>query len=200
MTLFYKLGDKVYINITNACPCSCLFCLRKDGDGVGDAQSLWLEREPELEELKAAFDEYNLADMTEIVFCGYGEPMERADTVMQLSRYMKTKSNLPIRINTNGLVKLINPSFDLSQLCEVDSISVSLNADDEAEYFRLTRSRFGIPSYRAMLAFAEEAKKYTKVVFTLVDVLEAERVEWCRQIADKMGIPLNIRTYITDER
>ena len=36
MTIFYEFEGKLYANITNRCPCSCVFCIRKNGDSVAD--------------------------------------------------------------------------------------------------------------------------------------------------------------------
>ncbi len=51
MTIFYEFEGKLYANITNKCPCSCVFCIRKNGDSVADNDSLWLEHEPSYEEI-----------------------------------------------------------------------------------------------------------------------------------------------------
>ena len=56
MTISYAIGNKLYMNITNKCPCSCTFCIRKNGDGAYGSDSLWLEHEPSFEEIKQAFD------------------------------------------------------------------------------------------------------------------------------------------------
>jgi TatD family-associated radical SAM protein len=196
MTIFYTLGNKLYANITNRCPCSCVFCLRESGEGVGSASSLRLEREPGLDEIKADFDAQDITGMTEIVFCGYGEPMERAEIVIRVSEYIKSKCSLPVRLNTSGLVKLINPDFDMSELKILDCISISLNADDEEEYLRLTGAKFGRTAYSAMLLFAQQAKKYTDVIFTVVDVIGKARTENCRKLAENMKIPLRVRHYV----
>jgi MoaA/NifB/PqqE/SkfB family radical SAM enzyme len=73
---------------------------------------------------------------------------------------------------------------------------VSLNASDKHEYLRLTRSKFGIKSFSAMLEFAQEAKKYTQVIFTVVDVIGEEEIKKCRKLAEKLEIPLRIRTFV----
>jgi TatD family-associated radical SAM protein len=197
MTIFYKLYDKLYINLTNRCSCACVFCLRDSGKGVGDADTLWLPHEPSLEEICAAFDAVNISGMTEIVFCGYGEPMERADAVIAACEYIKSKCALPVRLNTNGLVKLIAPDFDMSSLRLFDSVSVSLNADSAEEYVRITQPKFGLESFEIMKNFAREAKEFTAVSFSVVDIIGAERIENCRKIAEDMNIPLRIRGHVT---
>lgn len=193
MNIFYRAGDRLFVNITNACPCDCIFCIRKISDGYGDADSLWLEREPTLDEIKAAFDaRRDLDEIREIVFCGFGEPMEREEDVILLAKYFK-KTGKKIRINTNGLVRLIHPGFDIAKLSEVDSVSISLNADTAEEYLRVTRPRFGAAAYEEMLSFAAAAKNYTQAAFTIVGILEPHRAENCRKIAENLGVHFRIR-------
>ncbi|MCL1789445.1 MAG: TatD family nuclease-associated radical SAM protein [Oscillospiraceae bacterium] len=197
MTLFYRLGDKLYVNITNRCSCDCVFCIRRNCDSVGDADSLWLEREPTINEVKSAFDSFSeqeLNDVNEIVFCGYGEPMERADDVISVTEYIKSKTPLPVRLNTNGLVKLINPGFDISRVSVFDSISVSLNADNAVDYQKLTRTVFGEGSFESMFEFAKQVKEYTNVFFTVVDV-EDVNVKKCKAVSEEAGIILRVRHY-----
>jgi len=204
MTIVYKLGNALYLNITNACPCSCVFCIRNLTDGVGSAASLWLEHEPSLDEIKTAIDAHRpFSGIDEIVFCGFGEPMERADIVIAVSEYIKSFNSsffigqekpAQVRLNTNGLVFLMWPGFDVSRLAVIDAVSISLNADDPAEYLRLTQSKFGEGSFDSMLAFAREAMKYTSVVFSVVDGnLSDDRLINCQKIAGEIGVPLRVR-------
>jgi len=197
MTIFYRLGNKLYVNITNTCPCACVFCIRNLTDTVGDANSLWLEREPTIDEIKQAFDaRQDLHEVDEIVFCGYGEPMVRASDIVEITHYMKSKTMLPVRVNTNGLVKLIDPTFEIDRLVIMDSISVSLNADDAGEYLRIVQPDFGIASYDALLEFVEEIKEFVNVTLTVMEILGAERIANCRQIADALGVELRVREFM----
>ncbi|MEE3433856.1 MAG: radical SAM protein, partial [Lachnospiraceae bacterium] len=44
-------GKNVYVNMTNKCPCSCVFCLRQTKK-LMEGNSLWLsEGEPSVEEV-----------------------------------------------------------------------------------------------------------------------------------------------------
>ena len=197
MTLYYRLGANLYVNVTNLCSCDCVFCIRGHTVGVGSADNLWLEREPTVRELIEAFDQRIIRGsepINEIVFCGFGEPLEKADIVVELARHIKSKCSHLIRLNTNGLVKLINPGFDTINLSVFDSISVSLNAASADEYVKVTRPRFGAESFEAMLSFAREMKSFAKVQFTIVETLSEEGQKKCRELADKMGIPLIIRS------
>ena len=60
MTILYTVGDKLYINLTNKCPCSCTFCIRQNGDGAYGSDSLWLDREPTVDEVLSELEKYDL--------------------------------------------------------------------------------------------------------------------------------------------
>ncbi|MCL2286013.1 MAG: TatD family nuclease-associated radical SAM protein [Firmicutes bacterium] len=198
MTIIYRLGNSLYLNITNRCPCACVFCIRNLTDSVGDAETLWLEREPTVEEVKLALDRrQDINHINEFVFCGYGEPMARANELIEISAYIKEQTGLKVRVNTNGLVKLLVPSFEINRWANVvDSLSVSLNADDAEEYVRLVNPEFGLRSYNAMMDFVKEAKKYTDVTLTVLEDLAPQRIENCRRIARDLKLPLRVRTFI----
>lgn len=200
MTIFYKFNGQLYINITNGCPCDCVFCLRNNSDSVVGNDPLWLEHEPSFEEITAAFDKFDKTGCTDAVFCGYGEPTVRADMLVKTAEYIRKNSDLKIRLNTNGLVKLIHPDFDLTRLKGfIDKTSVSLNAPDAVRYNEVTRPSFGGKAFEVMLNFAAEAKAMgIETGFTVVDIISAEEIEKCRALAEKMGIPLRVRAYVTD--
>ena len=193
MTIFYKLENKLYVNITNDCPCDCTFCIRNSYNGVGDASSLWLEYPPTLQEIFTAFDHQELSDVDEIVFCGYGEPLARGNEISVITAYLRSKTSLPFRLNTNGLAILLFSHFDVESLAIFDTISVSLNADDADEYVRLVQPVFGKKSYNAVLDFIKKAREHTTVIATVVDILAPERIENCRKIAEELGVQFRVR-------
>lgn len=51
MTILYRVHHGLYVNLTNRCSCACTFCVRGLSDSVGEAESLWLSREPTYEEV-----------------------------------------------------------------------------------------------------------------------------------------------------
>lgn len=160
---------------------------------MNENESLWLEREPSLGEIMSAFDERrDLHELEEVVFCGFGEPMERPEDVITLTSHFK-KSGMKVRLNTNGLVRLMHPDFDISLLEELDVISISLNADNADEYLRVTRPRFGKAAYEEMLSFAAAVKNYTQVILSIVGVIEPCRIENCRKIAERLGVAFRVR-------
>ena len=74
MNILYQVHNNLYVNLTNRCPCACTFCLRQTMDSVAaDDATLWLEHEPEVKEVIAEFDKFDMSVYDEVVFCGYGE-------------------------------------------------------------------------------------------------------------------------------
>lgn len=196
--IVYTYENSVYMNITNRCPCSCVFCIRSNGDGLGSAESLRLKKDPTLDEIKAEIDEFDFSSYDEVVFCGYGEPTQAIDNLIAAAKYLKEKHGLKIRLNTNGLSDLINGRETAKELGEVvDSISISLNAPNAERYQEVSRSKFGEAAFSALLKFAEDCKKYIpKIKFTVVDVISEEEIAECEKIAEKMQIPLRVREWI----
>ncbi len=196
LTMLYTVGDKIYVNLTNRCPCACTFCIRQNGDGAYGSDSLWLEREPTVDEVIAEFGKYDISKYTEVVFCGYGEPMERAEDVAFIGRYIKENLGLPVRLNTNGLGDKIHGRSTAEMLeGAVDIVSISLNQCDKEKYNAVTRPKWE-DGFDAMISFAADCKKYVpKVMFTVVDVIPPEDISRCKALAMSLGIELRVRPY-----
>jgi len=198
MTITYVVKNGIYVNMTNRCPCACTFCLRQNGDGIFGSGPLSLEREPHAKEVCDSIDTWKLAEYDEVVFCGYGEPTERLEELLQVAAHIKEKSDIKIRINTNGLSDLICGERTAPKLKGlIDTVSVSLNATNKEEYFRMVRPKFGPDSYDAMLRFTKECTEYVPdVIMTVVDVVTSkEEQERCREICEALGATLRVRPY-----
>ena len=195
MTILYDYKESLYVNITNQCPCSCVFCIRKETDHVGNSDSLWLNHEPTAEEVKEEFKKFNLEKYDEIVFCGYGEPLVRINEVIEIAKFIRSISDLKIRINTNGLSDLIhNKKTAMLLKGNIDSVSISLNAPNKTKYNEVTRPKFGEKSFDALLDFAADCKEYVEEVnFSVVDEISNEEIEESQKLADKMNIVLKVR-------
>ena len=198
MVILYEVYDNLYVNLTNKCPCACTFCLRQTRDEMNHSGSLWLEREPGVEEVKAEFDKFDMQKYKEVVFCGFGEPTERLEDLLEIAAFVKEKFNKPIRINTNGLSDLIWQK-DTAPMYKglVDTVSISLNTPNKERYYELTRSKFGIDSYDAMLNFAGNISKYVPhvVLSTVATTLTAEEEHQCAQICERLGVTYRIRPW-----
>ena len=187
-----------YVNLTNQCTCACTFCLRSLKN-MAEEHSLWLKSEPPETEVRAALSALPWENVSEIVFCGFGEPTMRLETLKNLLRWIRAEHpDVKTRLNTNGLSDLFYgrdtaPDFDGL----LDTVSISLNASNAERYYELTRNRFGLPAFDAMLSFAEHAKAYVPdVVLTVVDHVEDDgEIARCRALCESRGLRLRVRPY-----
>ena len=195
--ILYVYKDKVYLNITNKCPCACTFCIRSKKDAIGDASNLWLNHNPSFDEVKSAIDAFDFTGYNEIIFCGYGEPTNSFDVLVKTAQYIRSKLGIKIRVNTNGLGSLVNGRDISAELCSnVDAVSISLNCSNKEDYLKTVRPKFGIDSFDEMLDFAKKCRALTEnVVLSVVDVIGEEEVEKCKKIAEGLNIPLRVRKY-----
>ena len=204
MTITYEYEDALYVNLTNKCNCACEFCLRqgKAQGSIYTEDSLWLEREPTRQEALDSFLGRDVCSYREIVFCGYGEPTYRLDDLLWLVDQLKERYGQqlpPVRINTNGHANLICGRDVCPELKgRIDTLSISLNATNAADYVALCHPAQGEAAYQAMLDFAKEAAAYVPhVILTIVDKDKTpEEIERCRQIASELGVKLRVRTFI----
>ena len=192
----YDYFGSLYINLTNRCDCRCIFCIRdQDASALG---GLWLRAEPTREEVLDEILAQDLTQYAEIVFCGYGEPTERIDTVVSIAGWIKEVCpEAKLRINTNGLGDLVNGRSIAEELCTaVDTVSVSLNAGTEDEYMKVTRPRFS-NAFTAMQQFTADCVATGKadVVMSVVDVIPQEQIDASREIAEKLGAVLRVRKF-----
>ena len=189
----YVINNKIYINLTNRCSNKCDFCIRQGRKGMADT-TLWIEDEPDAEDviaqLPANLDEYD----GEVVFCGFGEPTYNLETLDEVASYLHCVDKTT-RINTNGQANLIHGE-DVTDLIVTgcDVINVSLNECNATKYQAHCKSVYGREAYDAMLEFAKLCKERGgNVVFSVVDSIGAADIAECQRLADKMGIPLRVR-------
>lgn len=192
-------GKNIYVNMTNRCPCNCVFCLRQTKKMM-EGNSLWLkEGEPSVERVMDLFAPYDLSVISELIFCGYGEPLERVADVCEVIDRLKSKyPDLKVRVNTNGLANLVHGRDITPELAgRFDTVSISLNAPDAEEFLALTRSKFGIGSFEALQEFAVLAKRHVpNVVMTVVEkVMSEEKIELCRKLCNDLGVTLRVRPF-----
>ena len=194
--ILYTYQKQVYANITNRCDCNCVFCIRSHQDGVGEAENLWHEKDPSLEEIKKAIDEFNFTEYDELVYCGYGEPTCALENLIASAAYAKERYGIKVRLNTNGLANLYHGRNVVPELARVvDSVSISLNAPTAEKYQEVTRPVFE-DGFSGMIAFATLAKDaFEHTQFTVVDVLSGEELDACQLLADEIGIHLRIRKF-----
>lgn len=198
MTISYEVGNNLYLNLTNQCPCACTFCIRNNSDGAYGSDPLWLEHEPTMEEIRADLSKRDLSAYNEVIFCGFGEPTCRLDALLETAKWLKSNcETVKFRLNTNGLGDLVNNRPIAEELCEIiDTISISLNAGTKDEYMKVTRPKYE-NAWEAMHKFTADCVKTGKshVVMSVVDVIPPEQIEASRKVAQSLGAVLRVREY-----
>jgi TatD family-associated radical SAM protein len=181
-TISYEAFGNLYLNITNRCSASCVFCIRNFCDGVY-GYNLRLSRDPSEEEIIRELERLELFHYKEVVFTGFGEPTCRFDTVIRLTEWLH-KRGIPVRLDTNGHATLMYPGRDVVaelKAAGLDAVSVSLNAESEEKYNLLCKPVFE-GSYRALLDFTKKAvtagirTRMTVVRQQCIDIRECERI------------------------
>lgn len=197
--IIYTFEGSPYFNITNKCPCSCVFCVRDKKDVVGEAKKMWHDKQPEFADVKAAIDAFDWQDCNEAVFCGYGEPTNALDLLLEAAEYMKkTHPAVKLRLNTNGLSDLINGKSTAALICKnIDSVSVSLNEMTSEKYDKITRNIFPGRAFDALLKFTGDCVKCgADVRMTVVDIISAEDIEKARKICESTGAKFRVREFV----
>lgn len=188
----YKIGESLYINVTNRCNADCVFCDRK-GEAVLNGYNLKMQKSEE-----PAADDYikQIGDpkkYKEIVFCGYGEPTIRWDVVKEISQYVKQNGGTT-RINTDGHGNFINKRDITPELKDIiDVVSISLNSTDPNQYAKLMRVA---PEMHAeMVDFAKKASKYSRVVMSIVGLDEVDTQKAKDFVVNELGVEFREREY-----
>ncbi|MCW4022806.1 MAG: TatD family nuclease-associated radical SAM protein [Candidatus Bathyarchaeota archaeon] len=193
-SIVYWLGNNLYLNITTKCSNNCCFCVRQFKDGLNGFY-LNLQKEPTpkeiIEDLKKVLPRKN---WIEIVFCGFGEPLERLDVVLEVTRWIKRNQQIPVRVNTNGQGYLLNNGREVItelKTAGVDRVNVSLNAQDKQTYNKICKPEFD-DAYESVLEFIEKAKNVMETEVTAVSVPEVN-MKKVKEQAQTMGVNFRVR-------
>ena len=197
-SVVYWLGNSLYMNITNKCPNRCYFCFRKYKDGIQEF-NLKLEKEPTpeevIEELRKVINRKN---WEEVGFCGFGEPLERLNLVLEVTRWVKKKHWKTVRVDTNGQGYLLNKGRDVARELKeagVDKVNVSLNAHDKETYNQVCKPVFE-DAYENVLEFIKKAKEEgLETEATAVTIPEVDLAK-VKELAEKLGAKFSVRKYI----
>ena len=203
MTITYEVDTGLYINVTNRCTNRCEFCIRNNGDGAYGSDSLWLEREPTVDEVLSDVFSRDLTKYSELVFCGYGEPTVRLNDIREIALGIKKRyPSIKIRVNTNGHSDLILGT-DTAPLYKdaFDVVSISLNTPNADKYVEMCHPVYHKAAFDVLLTFAKNVNNYVqKTLLSVVrQTLTDRELEECYKIAADLGVTLKVRDYISKD-
>ena len=198
--LVYLLDGKVYINLTNSCTNNCVFCIRDIKDDVVGANLFLSSEKVNAEDVIAQLEKIHEKLSSEIIFCGYGEPMLKLDIIKEVAKYIKEKyPNTIIRINTNGQANLVYKRNVLPELKGlIDKFSISLNGENEEVYNRISLPKIE-GAYTAVKDFIKEAvKEGFDTTATIVTGYKNYNVDMqkCIEITKDLGAKFRERPWI----
>jgi GTP 3',8-cyclase len=192
-TISYEAFGNLYLNITNQCSASCVFCIRHFSDGVY-GYNLRLSREPSQEEIIRELESLRLTQYKEAVFTGFGEPTCRFDMLLRLTEWLH-KKGMHVRLDTNGHAALMYPGRDVVdelKTAGLDAVSVSLNAESEEKYNRFCKPVFE-GSYGALLDFTKKAVN-AGIRTRMTVVWQPDiNISVCERIASSLGASFKVR-------
>ena len=190
-TLVYTIGSNLYINLTDRCTLACEFCPKIQGSMDVHEYNLLLSSRHSVEEYIKEIGDPGQYD--EIVFCGFGEPTLRVKELVKIACYCKD-AGTRVRVNSDGLGNLVNKRNILPELAKcVDSLSISMNAQNEAVY-----DQHCVPavkgSFDSMMEFLGLAPDYIPdTTATAIDGLEGVDIVACEAKANELGVKFRRR-------
>lgn len=218
-TLVYSINNEpspqtVYVNLTNACTNSCVFCLREQKNDVCGAE-MWHDDKYTLDDIIEQFKtflpphptplpkERELITPKNVVFCGYGEPFLKKDMMKAFAQYLRENyPEIKIRVNTNGHANAVyktNVAEEFKGL--LDEASISLNSDNAEQYDKICQPKIE-NAYDAVKDFIKSCnevgiKTYASIVTGFDKDVEIN-VENCEKIAHELGAEFRNREFITN--
>ena len=203
----YRFQGNLYINLTNRCPNACVFCMKTKFSMVFNGYNLNLEgKEPCAEDvLKEICRQTQEAPVGEIVFCGYGEPTMRLETLLQIASTLKEKMakgeypKTPLRLNTLGLGNLVYGRDITGDLAKVlDSVSISIKSPEQEQWLKIVRPlpQYRENGYKSVLEFIKLlAQKMDNVVVSIVDKQGIDAAK-TKALAESLGAKFRLREFI----
>jgi len=196
MTITYKYNNSLYINLTNRCIMACTYCIKHKWKGKFRGSDLRLKKEPTAGEVIKEIKDPK--KYSEIIFCGYGEPLVRFRTLKAVAVWVKDNGG-KTRINTTGNFKPPTAERMLKTLKGViDSISVSLNAPDAQTYNRINRPKYGLEAFNNVLEFISLSKSFIPDTTVTTVTLPGIDTSKCRKIARKLKVKFRLRPYLAE--
>jgi TatD DNase family protein len=192
--IVYAIRDQLYVNVTNACTLSCVFCPKRR-DWTVKGHMLRHEVQPSNDDIVTAVRQAGPEKYREVVFCGLGEPTTRLDLVVRIAGELRA-AGIRTRLDTDGLACLREGRDVTADIARVfDAVSVSLNAADAETYQRLCPSPYGASAWHAVVGFLRAAVAAIPDVTATVVAYPGLDVEAARRLAEGIGARFRARPY-----
>lgn len=196
-SIIYWLEDKLYLNLTNDCTNDCYFCIRKYKPGISGF-NLKLKTEPQSTEIIEELGKVaHRKRWSEFVFCGFGEPTTRLNTLLKVSNWLHNNYLTPIRINTNGHALLLYPEREVAtelKVAGIEKLSISLNAHNATVYNKVCRPKFEDAFEKTVQFIVQVRNSGLNVEVTAVTIPEVS-ISQVEKIARDLDVGFRARPY-----
>lgn len=212
----------VYITLGEECLNDCRFCVKRFGNFFGYSLER-LHSDKTLKNVEEGLQRIKgiTVHPQEVVICGTGEPFLHYDDLIHTTKKIRKLfgNDVPIRADTSGL--WWQKRKDLSFLDDIDSLSISLNAESEIKYNLICQPKIS-NAYQTLHDFLKTLKqekqkriKFPDIRLTIVDTSQREflpkqtleesksecpipDIDACQKIADSYGFPLVVKKLFRD--
>ncbi|MCX6742193.1 MAG: radical SAM protein [Candidatus Pacearchaeota archaeon] len=199
--------NELSLNINNACPNSCVFCIR-DRDAGWGVSNLYLLKEPTVKEITNAFDSETKkirdsgVKLTKVKICGYGEPMLRFHDLFPILAHIKhTNPRALIQLTTTGWPFFRYFSKDISKIKDLKNggltdVYLSISTPNKEVYKKIVRP--GIDNYDPLafddtIRFCIAARDVgLKVTLGFIDIAGLKEKD-AKEFAEKLNVSYKIR-------
>ena len=208
--IYHRRGlEELSLNITNACPNACTFCIR-DRDAGWGVSNLYLSKDPTIDEIINAFDSESekIKDsgikLRKVKICGYGEPILRfTDLFPILEHIRKLNNNIIIQLTTTGWPYFIYISDDTSRLNDIKTagltdVYLSLNALSKDAYHKLIRpgnKEYDSSAFEDSIRFGIAARDAGLTVTLGFINLAGINEEDVKRFAENLGVNYKLREF-----
>jgi TatD DNase family protein len=134
-------------------------------------------------------------EVREAVICGFGDPLDEMDRVMNVARWAADKG-LRVRVNTSGLANVTAGRDVTRELSEfVDEIVVTFFGTSASQHERMAMAGVDEKAFGAMCGFVRSSVKAG--MDTVCEFIAAPKfqAEPCRAMARDLGAQYDIRMY-----
>jgi len=208
--IYYKKGfQELSLNITNACPNSCVFCIRDKNFGWGES-NLYLEKDPPQKEIIEVLTKESIKlnsekiNIKKIKICGYGEPVLRLKEMLPVIAHIKKIYPLAkIQLATTGwpyfrLNLDNNSTLKRAKEKGLTHIYLSLNAVDKHQYKKWVRpgiNKYDENAFDDAIRFGELSRDLgLDVTFGFVN-LPNLNIKKAKNLAELKRVKYKIRKY-----
>lgn len=209
--VYYRRGlDELSLNITNACPNACAFCIR-DRDAGWGVSNLYLAKDPSIEEINAAYNSEHTKIANEgiklerVKICGYGEPVLRFNDLPPILENIRSNGIPPkaIQLTTTGwpFFRFISPNgADIRRLKNsgLTDVYLSMSSPDKTTYKKLVKPGVDVYDKNAFddaVRFGEASRDAgLEVTLGFINLAHLD-ISAARAMAERMGVKYKIREF-----